>query len=61
VFTFQTYLLSVTREVLVLAPFFLGLGVWTARRRWLERLLLALFLPCAYFLVVRYVTRAYAG
>jgi hypothetical protein len=59
--TFQTVLLSVTREALVFAPLFVALGSWTVRRRWLERVLLALFIPCAYFLVQRYVTGAFAG
>ena len=59
--TFQTYLQSVTREVLVFAPLFVVLGAWTVRRRWLERLLLALFIPCGYFLIQRYVTGAFAG
>jgi hypothetical protein len=61
VFTFQTFLLGVTREVLVLAPLFLVLGAWTARNRWLERILLVLFLPCGYFLIQRFVTGAFAG
>ena len=61
VVTFQTYLQSVTREVLVFAPLFVVFGAWTVKRRWLERLLLALFIPCAYFLIQRYVTGAFAG
>jgi hypothetical protein len=61
IFTFQTYLQSVTREVLVFAPLFVVLGRWTVERRWLERLLLALFIPSAYFLVQRYVTGSFAG
>jgi Gpi18-like mannosyltransferase len=61
VFTFQALLSSVTREVLVFAPLFLALGTWTARRRWLERVLLVLFIPCGYFLIQRFVTGSFAG
>jgi len=61
VFTFQDILQGVTREALVFAPFFLALGTWTANRRWLERLLLAAFIPAGYFLIQRYVTGAFAG
>jgi hypothetical protein len=61
VMTFETVLLSVTREALVFAPLFVAFGSWTVRRRWLERLLLALWIPCGYFLVQRYVTGAFAG
>jgi hypothetical protein len=61
VFTFQTILLSETREVLVLFPFFAALGVWVARHQWRERALLFLFLPCGYFLLERFVTGRFAG
>jgi hypothetical protein len=61
VFTFETLLLSESREVLVLAPFFVAFGVMAAKRRWLERLALFLFLPCAYFLVERFITGRFAG
>jgi|GEM_PF-883245 len=61
VFTFETYLLGVTREVLVLAPLFVGLGIWTSNRRWLERIFLVLFIPCSYFLIQRFATGAFAG
>ena len=61
VFTFQALLSSVTREVLVFAPLFLALGTWTANRRWLERMLLVLFIPCGYFLIQRFVTGSFAG
>ena len=61
VFTFQTILLSESREVLVLFPFFAALGVWVARHQWRERALLFLFLPCAYFLLERFVTGRFAG
>ena len=61
VFTFQSFLLGVTREVLVLSPLFLALGTWTAGRRWLERTLLVLFIPCGYFLIQRFVTGSFAG
>jgi hypothetical protein len=61
IFTFQTILLSETREVLVLFPFFAALGVWVARHPWRERALLFLFLPCAYFLLERFVTGRFAG
>lgn len=61
VFTFQTILLSESREVLVLFPFFAVLGVWVARHQWRERVLLFLFLPCGYFLLERFVTGKFAG
>ena len=61
VFTFQTILLSESREVLVLFPFFAALGVWVARHQWRERVLLFLFLPCGYFLLERFVTGKFAG
>jgi hypothetical protein len=61
VYTFETILLSVTREVLVLFPLFIGLGVWTSRNSWRERVMLVLFIPCSYFLIQRYVTGAFAG
>ncbi len=61
VFTFQTILLSESREVLVLFPFFAALGVWVARHHWRERALLFLFLPCGYFLLERFVTGKFAG
>ena len=61
VLTFQTFLLGVTREVLVFAPLFVVFGTWTVRRRWLERLVLALCIPCGYFLIQRYATGAFAG
>jgi hypothetical protein len=61
VFTFQTILLSESREVLVLFPFFAALGVWVARHPWRERALLFLFLPCGYFLLERFVTGKFAG
>jgi len=61
VYTFETMLLSVTREVLVLFPLFLGLGLWAAGHPWRERVLLVLFLPCSYYLTQRFVTGAFAG
>jgi hypothetical protein len=61
VFTCQTFLLGVTRQVLVLFPLFLVGGLWTARRSWRERALLVLFVPCSYFLVQRFVTGMFAG
>ena len=61
VFTFQTILLSESREVLVLFPFFAVLGLWVARHPWRERALLFLFLPCGYFLLERFVTGKFAG
>ncbi len=60
-FTFQSYLIAETREVLVLPPFFAVLGALGQRSIWLERLALALFLPCAYFLIVRFVNGQFAG
>lgn len=60
-YTFQTILYSETREVLVLFPFFIGLGSWVSGHPWRERFLLALFLPSAYYLVTRFVTGAFAG
>jgi hypothetical protein len=61
VYVFEPRLLSDTREVLVLTPFFLGLGVFADRHPWRERLALVLFLPAAYFLIARFVTGAFAG
>jgi hypothetical protein len=61
VYCFETMLLSVTREVLVLFPLFLGLGKWASGHPWRERVLLALFIPCAYYLIQRFVTGAFAG
>jgi hypothetical protein len=61
VYTFEPRLLSDTREVLVLTPFFLGLGVFAARHPWRERLAMVLFLPAAYFLIARFVTGSFAG
>jgi hypothetical protein len=61
VFVFQTILLSESREVLVLFPFFAALGLWVARHPWRERALLFLFLPCGYFLIERFVTGKFAG
>jgi hypothetical protein len=61
VYTFETMLLSVTREVLVLFPLFLGLGKWASGHPWRERVLLALFIPSAYYLIQRFVTGAFAG
>jgi len=61
VFCFQTYLVSEVREVLDLFPLFIALGVWVSGHPWRERVLFALFLPCAYFLVTRYVQGAFAG
>lgn len=60
-FTFQTLLLSESREVLVLFPFFGALGVFVARHAWRERILLFLFLPAGYFLLERFVTGRFAG
>jgi hypothetical protein len=61
VYTFETFLLSTTREVLVLFPLFIGVGVWASRRGWRERALLVLMIPCSYFLIQRFVTGAFAG
>jgi hypothetical protein len=61
VFVFQTILLSESREVLVLSPFFAALGLWVARHPWRERAMLFLFLPCGYFLLERFVTGKFAG
>lgn len=61
VYVFQTMLYSQTREVLVLFPFFIGLGRWAVGHPWRERLLLALFLPSAYFLIDRFVHGQFAG
>jgi hypothetical protein len=61
VYCFETVLMSETREVLVLFPFFVGLGAWATRGRWREPLLLALFIPCGYFLLERFVQGHFAG
>jgi hypothetical protein len=60
-FVFQDVLYSETREVLVLFPFFVGLARWVGGHPWRERLVLALFIPSAYFLASRFVTGAFAG
>jgi hypothetical protein len=61
VYTFQNFLLGITREVLVLFPLFIGVGVWASRRNWRERAILVLFVPLGYFLIARFVTGAFAG
>ena len=61
VYCFQTFLIGEVREVLALFPFFMALGMWVARHPWRERILLALFLPCSYFLIERFVRGAFAG
>ena len=61
VYCFESVLVGEVREVLVLAPFFIGLGMWVAGHPWRERVLLALFLPAGYFLVDRFVRGAFAG
>jgi hypothetical protein len=60
-FTFQTVLVSETREVLSLFPFFMGLATWVDGHPWRERLLLCAFVPAAYFLIDRFVNRLFAG
>ena len=61
VYCFETVLFSETREVLVLFPLFVGLGAWAVRGRWREPLLMAMFIPCAYFLLERFVQGRFAG
>ena len=61
VYTFQTILYSETREVLVLFPFFMGMARWVVGHPWRERLVLACFLPSAYFLIERFVNGRFAG
>jgi hypothetical protein len=61
VYTFQTILYSETREVLVLFPFFMGMARWVVGHPWRERLVLACFLPSAYFLIDRFVNGRFAG
>lgn len=61
IFTFQNILYSETREVLALFPFFIGGAEWVARHPWRERVVLALFIPSAYFLCARFVTGMFAG
>jgi hypothetical protein len=61
IFTFQNMLYSESREVLALFPFFVAGGSWVVGHPWRERLVLAVFLPCAYYLVTRFVTGAFAG
>jgi hypothetical protein len=60
-FCCQSILKSETREVLVLFPLFMGLGRWVAGHPWRERLVLACFLPSAYFLIERFATDKFAG
>ncbi len=61
IFTFQNILYSETREVLALFPFFIGGAEWVARHPWRERVVLALFIPSAYFLCTRFVSGMFAG
>jgi hypothetical protein len=61
VFSFETILMGETREVLVLFPFFIGLAALVEGHPWRERILLALFLPSAYFLIERFVNGRFAG
>jgi hypothetical protein len=61
VYTFQTILYSETREVLVLFPFFMGMARGVAGHPWRERLVLACFIPSAYFLIDRFVNGRFAG
>ncbi len=61
VFAFQTVLVSETRQVLFLFPFFIGLAVWRGRSVWRDRIILVMFLPLAYFLIDRFVTGRFAG
>jgi hypothetical protein len=61
VYCFENMLFSDTREVLVLYPLFLGLGMWASGHPWRERVLLALFIPAGYYLIQRFVTGAFAG
>jgi hypothetical protein len=61
VYTFQTILYSETREVLVLFPFFMGMARWVGGHPWRERLVLACFLPSAFFLIDRFVNGRFAG
>jgi len=60
-FVCNTILESTGREVLVLFPLFLVFATWCERHPWLERLLFALFLPTAYYLIERFVTVRFAG
>ena len=61
VFSFETILMGETREILVFFPFFVGLAALVEGHPWRERLLLACFLPSAYYLIERFVTGRVAG
>ncbi len=61
IFTFQNILYSETREVLALFAFFVGGAELVAGHPWRERVVLALFLPSAYFLCARFVSGSFAG
>lgn len=61
VFTFQSILYSETREVLALVPFFIAGAEFVTGHPWRERVVLALFVPSAYFLCTRFVTGSFAG
>ncbi len=61
IYIFETVLISENREVLMFFPFFAVLGQLCERHRWLERALLACFIPAAYYLVERFVTMRFAG
>lgn len=61
VFACETALISEAREVLILFPFFVGIALVVGRRPWLERLYAAVSLPCAVFLLTRFVEVKFAG
>jgi hypothetical protein len=61
VFSFQTVLVSETREVLVLFPFFVVPAVWLSRHRLVRLVVLVALLVASWALVGRFVTDLFAG
>jgi len=57
----ETLLEGTARESLVAFPLFVVMATWCERHPWLERVLFALFLPTAYYLIERYVDLRFAG
>jgi hypothetical protein len=59
--TFEPYLIGQSRDVLVLFPFFIRLGLRAQGHPWRDRVVLVVVVPCAFFLIQRMVTGAFAG
>jgi hypothetical protein len=61
IYVCETALIGTTREVLVLFPLFVGMGLVCAKHRWVERLAVVAFLPCLVLLLTRFVQMRFAG